>query len=175
MENSRVLLTLAAGILSASVSFAQSEYPPAYPREGVEMAFQNERVIVWKGVAGIKSRPTAMHKHTLDLAGVFLDDGGPAKTIMPDGSTNEGTTPTHRGDVLLRPKGLIHIEEWLADGIRVIAIELKDDGIAGSMTSTALPRAFPRDGATLRRESNRVAMWEEAVEGSPKAIIVELK
>ena len=57
------LLAILTGLLSVSAPVAQSKYPPPYPREGVTMAFQNERVIVWTGVAGVKSRPTSMHQH----------------------------------------------------------------------------------------------------------------
>ena len=156
----RVAVTALTAIFAVSAPVAQSKYPPPYPREGITMAFENDRVIVWTGVAGIKSRPTEMHQHTLDVAGVFLDDGGMQKNTAPDGSITRSPTPTHHGDAVFRRKGATHIEEWLQDGIRVVAVELKDAKPALLADAPALPASFPREGATMRQDSERVAMWE---------------
>jgi hypothetical protein len=126
----------AAGVLF----LAQSTLPPAFPREGMEISFQNERVVIWKGLTGIKGRPTAKHEHKHDLAAVFLDDGGISRAIFPDGTSSTREAPTLRGDLTYSTKGVVHIEEWLTDGI--------------------LPASFPREGATLKRENDRVALWE---------------
>jgi hypothetical protein len=155
-----VLVMLVCAVAAAAVS-AQSTYPPPYPREGITLAFENARVYVWTGVAGIKDRPTEMHRHVYDLAGVFLDDGGMQKNTGPDGSITRSTTPTHRGDAVFRRKGATHIEEWLQDGIRVVAVELKD--VASQPAPAGAPSlsvSFPREGATMRQESDRVVLWE---------------
>ena len=158
--NTRTAVAVLAGLLAVSAPSAQSTYPPPYPREGITKVFENDRVLVWSGVAGIKSRPTAMHRHVFDVAGVFLDDGGFQKNTAPDGSVTQSTAPTHRGDAVFRRKGATHIEEWLQDGIRVVTVELKDVKPAPLADASALPSSFPREGARMRQESDRVSMWE---------------
>jgi hypothetical protein len=150
-----------AFLIAAGVLFlAQSTLPPAFPREGMEISFQNERVVIWKGLAGIKGRPTARHEHKHDLAAVFLDPGGMSKAIFPDGTSDTRQTPTVRGDLTYSRKGVVHIEEWLTDGIRAVVVELLADTPASSADASGLPASFPREGATLKRENERVAMWE---------------
>ncbi len=158
--NTRIVLSILASLIAASVPSAQSTYPPPYPREGITKIFENDRVLIWSGVAGIKSRPTEMHRHVFDVAGVFLDDGGFQKNTVPDGSITQSTAPTHRGDAVFRRKGATHIEEWLQDGIRVVAVELKDVTPAPRLKAAGLPPSFPREGASLRQDSDRVTMWE---------------
>ena len=159
MTCTRSLLAILFGVFAASGLSAQ-KYPPPFPRDGIVKVFENERVIVWKGIAGFKSRPTVMHEHTLDFAGVFLDDGGIPKITLPDGSVRVATTPTSRGITTAGTKGTIHIEEQLKDGIRVVVIELKDGKPAASDSAAALPTSFPRAGATLERETDRLSIWE---------------
>ena len=148
-------------LAAAGVWFlAQSTLPPAFPREGMEISFRNERVAIWKGLAGIKGRPTERHQHQHDLAGVFLDAGGISKATFPDGTSNTRPTPTVRGDLTYSPKGVVHVEEWLTDGIRAVVVELMADSPASIANNSGLPASFPREGATLKLENDRVAMWE---------------
>lgn len=148
------VLTLSGG------AFAQGSYPPPFPRDGVTKAIDNESVVVWQGLVGVKSHPTAMHEHTMDLVGVFLDDGGRTKTTTPDGTSRESASPTARGGVVFQPKGVIHIEDQLVDGIRAVGIELKQPPRHGVASVSDLPEGFARAGATLRLENDRVAIWE---------------
>jgi predicted metal-dependent enzyme (double-stranded beta helix superfamily) len=143
-----------AGVL---MSMAFQTYPPAFPREGSIKVFENERVIVWDH-RWIKGRPTPMHEHVLDLVGVVLE-AGQTKLIFPDGSSREG--PLSRiGQVAFQPTGVIHIEESLAETSRVIGIELKNHPVPVAPEMTGIPKAFPREGATLLMDNDRVAIWD---------------
>ena len=152
--------------LALLTTVALQEYPPAFPRDGVTKVFENERVVVWdaRWTAG---RPTAMHQHSLDLVGVILQ-GGRTRQTFPDGSTRESPQLSSTGNVVFQPKGVIHIEEGLVDGARTIGIELKDVSAPTLSENPDLPRAFPRTGAALLLENERVAIWDSRrVSGEP--------
>ena len=155
---SRRLFWTMCAVLAHNLALAQAaNYPPPFPREGVAHVLENERAIVWD-VRWTRGRPTAMHEHTLDLVGVVLE-AGRTKVTFPDGSSREGA-PSALGDVIFQPKGVIHIEESIADGGRTIGVELKESGAASQHDLFGLAPAFPRDGATLRLDNDRVAIWD---------------
>ncbi len=134
------------------------ELPHAFPRDGVTQIFDNERVTIWD-VTWIQGKPSPMHRHKYDLVGVYLT-GAPIKVTMPDGTSRESTVD--EGFVLFQPKGVTHIEEGLVAETprRAILIDLKDFAAASIPNTTGLPAAFPREGAVMRFENDRVAIWE---------------
>jgi hypothetical protein len=64
------------------------------------------------------------------------------------------------GDALFQPRGVIHIEELVGDTARSIAIELKDGPVAARPRNTSASEGFPREGARLVVENERVALWD---------------
>lgn len=156
----RVHVFAVAGVAIAAAMFVRAEQntlPPAFPREGISKAFENDRVVVWQGLVGIKSRPTAMHHHVLDLVGVFIDPGLRTRTTSPDGKVVESPQPLPAGSVVFQKGGLTHSEEALVDGIRAVGIELKD---RATSPAAAAPSSADRGGAPLALDNARVAAWE---------------
>lgn len=146
-------------LLAAPAAGGQERLPPPFPRDGVSLAFENDRVVVWRGLSGIKGRPTAMHRHDMPLVGVFLDDGGRTRVLLPDGSSRESATPTTRGSVLFQPEGVVHAEDALVDGIRAVGIEIKgprspENALAGT------PPARPCPDARVVLDNDRVVISE---------------
>jgi quercetin dioxygenase-like cupin family protein len=132
-------------------------YPPPFPREGVTKLLDNARVVAWH-VQWAKARPTPMHEHTLDLVGIVLE-GGHAKVTLPDGTVRVGQ-PSERGNVVFQPRGVIHVEESLVAAGRTIGIELKDVPSPVRARAAGAVEAFPREGARLVLENDRVALWD---------------
>ena len=136
---------------------ALQTYPPPFPREGVTKVLENDRVAVWM-IRWTKGRPTPVHEHRLDVVAVAVDPAQTRATI-PDGPS----TPVRSwrpGDVLFQPAGVIHREESVGDGGRLVAVEIKPGRAPGAPVASKLPRAFPRDDAKLVVENERVAVWD---------------
>jgi predicted metal-dependent enzyme (double-stranded beta helix superfamily) len=148
---------LLAVLLAATPVIAQ-DYPHAFPREGANQVFDNERVTIWD-VTWLPGKPSPMHRHKYDLVGVYLV-GSPIKVTMPDGTSRE--SKVEEGFVLFQSKGVTHIEEGMvAENPRhAILIDLKDHVAPKIPNETGLPLAFPREGAVKRLENDRVAIWE---------------
>ena len=136
--------TVAAIAVLGLLPLAQPSLPPPFPRPGIEKAFENDYLIVWKGLLGLKGMPTAMHHHERDLVGVFLDPGQ-VRTMLQDGTAREGS-PFVRGAAVFQPRGVTHIEEVLVDGTRAVGVEPKPGGPARPGASTTVP---PDDGRVV--------------------------
>jgi len=120
------------------------QYPPPFPRDGVSKAVETDRFIVWVGVLGFKSRPSAVHWHSLDEIGVFLDDGGRIRTASARergqryrGSSRERRGLSHSagrcherltlafGEPVLLQDGPAIIVEAVAGTPRIVVVQLK--------------------------------------------------
>ena len=105
----------------------------------MEISFRNERVAIWKGLAGIKGRPTERHQHRHDLAGVFLDDGGISRATFPDGTSNTRVSRrTHEVGIRLAigaDRGQV-LRMVLGQGMSLAALGL----VAGIVGAVALTR-----------------------------------
>lgn len=152
-------------LLFALLPLQSQELPHAFPREGAKLIFDNERVTIWD-VTWIKGKPSAMHRHKFDLAGVYLV-GSPIKVTLPDGTSRESTV--EEGYVHFQRKGVTHIEEGLVDDNprHAILIDLKDHVVAPLPDPAGMPKAFPREGAQSRFENERIAVWEYRWTGQP--------
>jgi hypothetical protein len=146
-------LALAAVLALATVQ----SYPPPFPREGVTKVLENARVVAWR-VDWIKNKPTMMHEHKLDLVGVVLESGQ-TKITVPKGTVTTNP-PTVRGAATFQARGVIHIEEALLDKARNMTVELKDEKVPARAPNTSAPEGFPREGARLVVENDRVAVWD---------------
>jgi quercetin dioxygenase-like cupin family protein len=137
--------------------FAIQTYPPPFPREGVTKVLENARVVAWR-VDWAKGRPTAMHEHKLDLVGVVLERGQ-TRIKLPNGTDTIGM-PTVRGAASFQARGVIHSEEAMLDNARNLTVELKDEKVPARPPNTSAPEGFPREGARLIVENERVAVWD---------------
>jgi hypothetical protein len=143
--------TVAVALLAAQA------YPPPFPREGVTKLVENDRIAAWH-VQWIKGRPTPMHEHVLDLVGVALE-AGQVRQTFPDRSVKPGTR-SEVGAATFLPKGMIHQEESEVDTGRSIALELKNVTPPAKPRNTTAAEAFPREGARLLIENDRVIVWD---------------
>jgi len=122
MTGQRIALAVAfVAIVVVSVRASQG-YPPPFPRQGVTQILENDYVVAWHAQFP-QNVQTAMHQHTRDAAAYFLTPGQ-VRSTFPDGTTTVGK-PLPSGHVLFNPRGTTHIEEWLIEGTRAIAMELK--------------------------------------------------
>ena len=141
-------------------------YPPPFPREGATKLIENDRVVVWE-VVWQKGKPTPMHQHPLDVAGVFLADGA-VKIRTPDGQVRlREHSPI--GEVTFSAKGVTHSEEGVSDSPRRgIIIELKDTKVSAIAGPPGVPLAFPREGAKSLLDNPRLSVWDyQWVRGKP--------
>jgi quercetin dioxygenase-like cupin family protein len=147
-----------ASLAVASVLLAAQSLPPPFPRDGATKLFENDRVAAWD-VSWPKGRPTPMHRHTRELVGVFLTGGD--RVIVGEDGTRAPTTAS-AGQAVFAPRGVVHIEEGTSDRpARAIILELMSDGpIGGAPLAEGSPPAFPREGATLLLDNNRVTVWD---------------
>lgn len=161
----------AAGLLIAGlvppgphVAVAQSiqdeaDHPHAYPREGVTKRFENERVIIWE-VVWLDGVAQPYHRHRYDMTGVFLR-WGPLRVTRPDGTFTVSESPFEVPGTFLLRKGVTHKEEGTGQPERhSIMIDLKDHAAPPRETRADVRPAFPRNGATLVLDEDRVAVWD---------------
>jgi len=137
--------------------FTFQAYPPPFPREGVTKVLDNARVVAWR-VDWTKGRPTAMHEHKLDLVGVVLESGQTRVTV-PGGTVTVGPQ-TARGAATFQARGVTHVEEAMLDNARNLTVELKDEKVPARTPNTSAPEGFPREGAKLIVDNQRVAVWD---------------
>lgn len=95
--------------------------PPAFPRPGSKLVFENDKVRVWN-YAWVPGKPTAMHFHNTEVVVTYLQDGDVASTT-PDGKTSVN----HRkaGDIVYNLANRSHSEEVVKGQQSGIMLELK--------------------------------------------------
>jgi quercetin dioxygenase-like cupin family protein len=145
-------------LLFTLVPLQAQELPHAFPREGAKQLVDNERVTVWD-VTWPKGKPSPMHRHRYDLAGVYLV-GSLIRITLPDGTIRESTVD--EGYVHFQREGITHIEEGMVEDRprHAILIDLKNHAVTPPPRPAGLPPAFPREGARNRFENERIAVWE---------------
>jgi molybdate transport system substrate-binding protein len=130
--------------------------PPAYPRAGATMLFENARVQVWN-IAWLKQQ-YPLHRHVYDLAGVYYASGD-RSIVSTDGSRRPVTT--RAWETAFQKSGVTHIEEGTSDSpLRAVFIEMKEPAARG--TESSQPSGFENTGATMRSENERSVIWEFA-------------
>ena len=144
---------------SAQAGQEEPDYPHAYPREGVTKRFENERVIIWE-VVWLDGAAQPYHSHRYDMTGVFLR-WGPLRVTRPDGTFTVSETPFEVPGTFLLRKGVTHKEEGTGQPERhSIMIDLKEYTAPPREPRTDVPPAFPREGANLVLDEDRVAVWD---------------
>ncbi|HJN42987.1 MAG: hypothetical protein QGI10_13045 [Vicinamibacterales bacterium] len=135
------------------------DYPHAFPREGAEQIFENERVIVWDatwpdGVA------QPYHRHRYDMTGVFFR-WGPLRVTRLDGTFTVSEVPFEIPWVFFQAKGVTHKEEGIGTPERhSIMIDMKDYAAPSRELPADIAPAFPREGAEEELDSPRVMVWD---------------
>jgi hypothetical protein len=133
------------------------DLPHAFPREGARQLIDNDRVTVWE-VNLEKGKPSTMHQHKYELVGVDLSDAT-VRVVNRDGTSQTSAAKT--GQVISLKKGTAHIEEVTSEKPRhAIVIDLKDAKVSRLENKSGYPLAFPRDGAKIVLENERVIVWD---------------
>ena len=142
-------------------SQSETDYPHAYPRDGVIKRFENERVIVWE-VLWLNGISQPFHRHQYDMTGVFLR-WGPLRVTRLDGTFTVSDSPFEVPSVFLLRKGVTHKEEGIGTPERhSIMIDLKDFHGRTYTPRTDIPVAF--DGLTAKLDEDRVRIWDITLE-----------
>lgn len=104
--------------------------------------------------------PQPYHRHRYDMTGVFLR-WGPLRVTRPDGTFTVSETPSEVPSTFLLRKGVTHKEEGIGQPERhSVMIDLKDHTSPPREPRTDVRPAFPRDGASLMLEEDRVTVWD---------------
>jgi quercetin dioxygenase-like cupin family protein len=95
--------------------------PPAFPRTGSKLVFENAKVRVWN-YAWMPGKPTPMHFHNTEVVVVFLQDGDLSSTD-PAGKTQ--TNHRNPGDIVFNLANRSHSELLVKGQQSGIMLELK--------------------------------------------------
>jgi hypothetical protein len=154
----RIVITVVVACAMLSAGVVTQQLPPPFPRQNATRLFDNPRITVWN-IVWPKGQPTVLHRHVYDQVGTYYARGGRVITT-PDGSAR--TTVTEVGSLSTTRKGTTHIEEGNTDPpLRAVFIELKQDGPSGATPAdVGAPAPFPRSGATLALDDERVRVWD---------------
>jgi len=185
----RSLLALATTLLLAGIFhlpgttsptvFAEEGYPHAYPRIGVRGLFENDRVYAWD-VIWLPNIEQPYHRHQYDLAAVYLR-WGPIRVTQLDGSYN----PPNEFEIprpFFQPAGVTHKEEMIGFALDAptrwaVMFDLKDVMSRPVGVERGTEPAFPRAGATLAIDNDRVMEWvhgwEEGQEGEMRTYTLD--
>lgn len=152
-------LLIAVVIGCGAWALQAQDLPHAFPRVGAVQLVDNDRVTMWD-VTWLKGKPSPMHRHKYDLVGVYLV-GSAIKVTNPDGTARESTVEP--GFILYQKEGVTHIEEGVADPPRHAILTDIKHAPAGAMPNTSgVPVAFPRAGARMAVDNEKVTIWEYA-------------
>lgn len=167
------LLCGALTTVAATATAADQELPHAYPRDGVATLFENDRVFAWD-VTWLRGVEQPYHRHRYDMAAVYLRYG-PIRITALDGSVNPQTPAFDIPRPFFQGKGVTHKEEMVgfADDVPerwAIMFDLKDVTAEPLPLPAGMAPAFPRHGAELAIDNERVLEWVHGWEaGQPLA------
>ncbi len=145
----RWLIVMLLGMVQAA------SLPPAYPRPGATLMFENTRVLVWN-IAWLKQQ-YPLHRHLYDLVGVYYS---PGDRIIVSNEGSRRPVSTKAWETAVQNRGVTHIEEGASEQpLRAIFIELKEPAASGQMEASSATAAFPQGGTQLR-DNERAVVWE---------------
>lgn len=144
-------------LLAAPLLHAQSDYPPAYPREGASRMLENEHVIVWD-INWLK-QDYPVHRHRYDHTGVYYSPGDRIITSL-DGETRE--VHTDAWNISFQLAEVTHTESGISDEpLQAVFIQIKRP-LAGALRSNSAYPPFTGEHLLSRRSNDRVNVWEVA-------------
>jgi hypothetical protein len=145
-------------IAALALLLQAGELPPAYPRPGTSLMFENERVLVWN-IAWLKQQ-YPLHRHRYDLVGVYYTSGD--RVIVSTAGARRPVS-TAAWETAFQLAGVTHIEEGSSDlPLRAVFLELKEPKALGVADSATTPAPFPAATATAKplRDNERALVWE---------------
>lgn len=146
---------------------AQSDAPPAYPRDGASKMLENDHVIVWN-ISWLQ-RDYPVHRHRYDHTGVYYQPGDRIITSI-EGEARE--VHTDAWNISFQPAGVIHTETGISESpLQAVFIQIKRS-IAGPLETPASIPQFPNADLLDRRSNDRVRVWEypAGYSGSDEAV-----
>ena len=163
MANRKSKSALALLAIFVSTICVAAEYPHAFPREGTQQLFDNERVTAWR-VEWLRDIEQPIHRHRYDMAGVYLRYG-PIRVTSPDGVVSPQRPAFEVPRPYFQKKDITHREEMIgfgADAPQRLAImfDLKEVVVAPVKPPAGVPTAFPREGAIKAIDNERVIKWD---------------
>jgi hypothetical protein len=145
---------MVAVAVQAALVAQDSPLPPAYPRPGATLMFENARVQVWN-IAWLKQQ-YARHRHRYDLVGVYYAPGN-RSIVSVEG--NRRPVSTMAWDTAFQKSGVTHIEEGTSESpLRAVFIEMKEPAARDAAASPSTE--FEMLGATKKSENERSIIWE---------------
>lgn len=161
--------TFVALCLPALPTLAEEELPHAYPRKGVRTLFENDRVFAWD-VTWKTDVEQPFHRHRYPLTAVYLRYG-PIRITLLDGTENPQTPAFEIPRPYFQPAGVTHREEMIRfpEGTPerwAIMFDLKDVLGRREDVKRGTEAAFPREGAELAIDNDRVMHWVHGWEDS---------
>jgi len=141
---------------------AEEELPHAYPRIGVRTLFENDRLFAWD-VTWLRGVEQPYHRHRYDMAAVYLRYG-PIRVTALDGSENPISPAFEIPRPFFQPAGVTHKEEMVRFAEDTpqrwaIMFDLKEVLGRSADVVRGTKAAFPRDGARLAIDNERVMEW----------------
>lgn len=157
-----IISLLVLTVLSQLPAVAEEELPHAYPRVGVRTLFENQRVYAWD-VTWLPGIAQPFHRHRYDLAAVYLRYG-PIRITTLDGAENPQAPPFDIPRPFFQPAGVTHKEEMVrfpedTPTRWAIMFDLKDVLGRSAAVIRGTKAAFPRPGAELAIDNERVLEW----------------
>ena len=114
-----VVIALKGGAAPSSPSPAGM--PNAFPREGAQKMFENDRAIAWK-FSWMPGVAVPMHHHDKDTVMVFRYDG-PIRSTNPKGEVS--ILPFGKNEIRFSPAGTTHTETLAGEKQSAADLELK--------------------------------------------------
>jgi len=159
----RISKNLAGLMILVSLSAMADDYPHAFPREGTQQLFDNERVTAWR-VDWLRDVQQPIHRHRYDMAGVYLRYG-PIRVTSPEGVVSPQRPAFDVPRPYFQKKDITHREEMIgfaADAPQRLAImfDLKEVSVPPVSPPSGMPTAFPREDAIKAIDNERVIEWD---------------
>ena len=144
-------------LMTAVLALAQAAaLPPAYPRPGATLVFENDRVKVWD-IAWLKQQ-YPLHRHPYDLVGVYYS---PGDRIIVSVEGNRRPVSTKAWEIPFQKSGVTHIEEGASDTpLRAVFIEMKEPTPNGRTTDAKGAPAFAVGAGKPLLDNERATVWE---------------
>jgi len=146
----RVVLAVALQIVASAQS---APLPPAYPRPGTTLMFENPRVLVWN-IAWLKQQ-YPLHRHPYDLVGVYYTSGD-RSIVSVEG--NRRPVSTKAWETAFQKSGVTHVEEGISDDpLRAVFVEMKEPS---AKEANAPSSGLAMVGDIQRLDNERTTIWE---------------
>lgn len=152
-----IALVLLTGILPPAPAAAQGH--AAAPDAGATLLRENDFVAIWEvtrapaAAASAAPRTLAADQVSVTLA------AGAVRITRPDGTWTVEHEPF--GFVRYEPAGTVRAMQAVEEASRVVVFQLKPAPLPRWPRVDGVPGQFPRAGATLLLETDRIRVWDQ--------------